>query len=460
MKKLGIMDPTLNMDTPLFIDPILLDKSAHPEMREASRTYSSHFEKLMELLEATKRPNDPAWKAAERLISYNEIKGTCLGFGADSISGHGFGKGLSSRLISTAKEIVDIGIKNPRLFPSMMLFEDNVGADRISDLTTNVIIKDILKFNDRVVSELNLRTTHFSFPQHNIHSCNLIKNPTQSNDTPIILVPTDILREIPAAGDWDEIMAAAQRNMEIRDEFNKHLGEIWKEKIRKDKAIVRGKIFSSPDSIRVFSDAINNIRSEPYDQDSDLKGIIYWHSVIGNIADKNPLKIEKPHNIDIGSVSIIVSAIIDQFRNLIENKGLWKELWADGHPRPEKSVQRLFLAVADSYCKANDLDITPEGDSGTGPVDFKFSNGYSKRVLVEIKLSTNRKLIQGYSNQLEAYKKAEETIHGFYLVIDVGGLGKKGQTLLDMKSKWTTDRGHASEVEFIDGNTQLSASKQ
>ncbi len=87
----------------------------------------------------------------------------------------------------------------------------------------------------------------------------------------------------------------------------------------------------------------------------------------------------------------------------------WKSLWYKNKRLPEKYAQRLFFAVAYNYCKVNNLDITLEADSGTGPVDFKLSTGFDSRVLVEVKLSSNGKLVAGYQKQLESYKAAEET---------------------------------------------------
>ena len=66
---------------------------------------------------------------------------------------------------------------------------------------------------------------------------------------------------------------------------------------------------------------------------------------------------------------------VDQFQFLIEKRRLSEELYHEGDPRPEKSAQRLFFAVAHAYCKANNLDLTPEADTGNGPVDFKMSSG-------------------------------------------------------------------------------------
>jgi hypothetical protein len=126
-------------------------------------------------------------------------------------------------------------------------------------------------------------------------------------------------------------------------------------------------------------------------------------------------------------------------------------LYHAGKPRPEKAAQRLFFAVAHAYCKANNIDLTPEADTGNGPVDFKMSIGFSGRVLVEIKLSTNSKILSGYSKQLEVYKKAEEALIGYYVVIDVGGMGRKDSQLLAKKNAAVKSHQKVAEIIFIDG---------
>ena len=91
-------------------------------------------------------------------------------------------------------------------------------------------------------------------------------------------------------------------------------------------------------------------------------------------------------------------------------------------------------------------------------VDFKFAGGFSSRVLVETKLSNNRKLLHGYQKQLEAYRTAEQTSHAFYVVLDVGAMGKKDVELVNMRNDQMRRGFVASELVFIDGFIPLSAS--
>jgi hypothetical protein len=73
--------------------------------------------------------------------------------------------------------------------------------------------------------------------------------------------------------------------------------------------------------------------------------------------------------------------------------------------------------------------------------------------------STNNKLVAGYSRQLETYKGAEETTRGFYVVLDVGGMGQKDQQLIALKNRMAGDGHPVSPIIFIDGARRPSASK-
>src|ERR1700722_15882132 len=105
----GALDPSLNVDTGLFIDPMLLASSRHPEIStNAVASYRSHFEMIIKLLAVSKGPGDVPWRSALRLLSFPEIKGICLGYSSESVSGSGSGADMRGQLIVTAKEIVDL----------------------------------------------------------------------------------------------------------------------------------------------------------------------------------------------------------------------------------------------------------------------------------------------------------------------------------------------------------------
>lgn len=284
-------------------------------------------------------------------------------------------------------------------------------------------------------------------------------NPYVRGAPPIILVPTDILRDLPVATDWSGVADAAQKNEELRLKVNTQIAELWSAKTREQKAQVREWALSNRDAFEAFLAMVRAADTTPYDMAGDPKGELFWRKIAATLAADQPLKLNIPALLDIAGVCNVVEQIMEQFRFLIEDRRFSEELYYGGKPRPEKAAQRLFFAIAYAYCKANNLDITPEADTGNGPVDFKVSQGFEGRVLVEIKLSTNGKLVKGYLRQLETYKTAEETINGYYVVVDVGQIGEKAKALIAAKNE-AAGRGEAtSPILFVDGIRKPSASK-
>jgi hypothetical protein len=457
LKRLGIFDPILNVDSRLFIDPLLLKASAHKEISvDAVRQYERHFAKIIALLKASKAKGDIAWRSAGGLIRSPEIKGTCLGYGAASIQGSAVGRQLTGVILQTAKEVVDLGVEDPDLFTALVLFEEGIGADLISDMTTNVILPNLLAFNKRVLSLIQVKTQPFEIGDQRY---SLPRNPFTRQITPVILVPLDILRNLPVASDRSEIDDVVSKNRQLRNRVSQYIGEIWQAKTLRDKAKVKSAALSSKSAFLALLEVIKDAKGKPYDLEGDPDGLYAWLRAGIEAASKYPLEIKKPEKHDLDSIASVVNRIVDQFRVLIEEKGLWKELWHGRKPRKEKSAQRLFFAVADSYCKFNDLDISPEADSGAGPVDFKFADGYKARALVEIKLSTNPKLLHGYEKQLEAYKKAEGSVSAQYLVIDLGNMASKRKGLFALRDRMKSEGERASEITIVDGIRKPSASR-
>lgn len=93
---------------------------------------------------------------------------------------------------------------------------------------------------------------------------------------------------------------------------------------------------------------------------------------------------------------------------------------------------------------------------GGGPVDFKFSAGYSARVVVELKKSTGS-VVHGYKNQLKIYKEASST--GIFVVVDVGGLGNKLKEIQIERDRQIANGEPYSEIFVIDARRRPSASK-
>lgn len=458
---IGAIDVTLNCDTNLFIDPLLLADADDTDFRNCSTAaYEARFHQLIKLLAASNAIDDVAWRAAKRQIAFHEVPYTHLGYSSGT-GGSGFGTALSGSLLTTAKQVVDLGVTSPDLFVALALFEDGVGADRISDMTTNIILDCLARFTTEACNRIGTGTRTFKLGDKKYE---LPPNPLKETE-PLLLVPKDIVRDLPIASDWRSVASAAQETQDLRDRVNAHIGEIWRAKTRKDKQAVRDNALRSKRSFETLLEVLRNAADAPYDIKNDQRGEIYPADVRQRIARDEPLDLlgYSKRALTLNDVDEVAKAIIVQFKSLIENKGLWKELWDDKHEyaRFEKAIQRLFYAVASSYCHANDLDISPESDNGAGPVDFKFSAGASAKVLVELKKSSNSNLVDAYTKQLDAYKAAEGAMRAHYVIIDIGGLTpQKMRGLSEARSAILKTGSPASEFVIVDGTPQKSASKR
>lgn len=455
---LGVVDVLLNTDTLLFIDPLLLSNSRHIEMNHSAKeAYDLRFNNIIKLLSASKEINDVAWRNAKRLFKFSEISWTCLGYGT-SVRGSGFGKELISTSLDTASQIISLGIDDVDLFMALALFEEGIGADRISDMTTNIILKDLISFTNRINKELALPTKTYKVLNGEY---NLIINP-YSND-PLVLVPADIVRDLPIASDWGDISRVVRENEELRERVNNQVGEIFANMTKKQRQQLKESALRSKDAFAEVMAMIKEVPPKPYNLKADRNGETFWTTLLGSVAKDYPFDLAHYSNRSLHQKEAeeVVNLILEQFQDLIENKGLWKELWDESDkPRKEKAAQRLFFSVAYSYCKANNIDLTPEADSGNGPVDFKLSQGFDSKIVIEIKLSTNGSLVHGYEKQLEIYKKAEDTNIGIFLIIDVGGIGKKYGKVQVIRREAIEKYGNASAIWFVDGTKKVSASKR
>jgi hypothetical protein len=454
---LDVFDPTLNADTKLFIDPLLLRSSKHPAINaDGVQAFDTYFGDIIRVLQHSQVVNDLSWRTVDRLFTFQEPKETCLGYGDRTTHGSSIGPQLRARIMETAKEIIRLGVRDPVLFALMGLLEQKIGPDRISDMTTHAIKPAILKFTEHTLATLSVVAEAFDYDGTQFQ---LVRNPFETVRSPIFLLPRDILRPLPVVNDWSDVAHAASKNAQLRQRVNKRIGDVWAIRTRKEKDDARAAVLRDSDALHALMEAVTASDKLPYDASMDAEGHYLWRRVLTELGTKFPLKIEKPKAETTNELERVVDEIILAFSDLVENKGQWSHLWHGTECRHERAVQRLFFAIADVYCKANNLDVSPETDSGGGPVDFKFSSGYDTRVVVEIKLSTG-KVVHGYKTQLEVYKSAANTVRARYLIVDVGKLGKKLDQVLLLKNARANRGGAVTPVIVVDGRRKESASKR
>lgn len=457
----GTLDVTLNCDTNLFLDPLLMRESSDKKFAAgAHEAFVSRFELIIKLINAISSPGDKAERAAREQLSFPEIRYTHLGF-SKSTKGAGSGTAITESLVDSAKQVIALGTEDPDLFLALALFEDNIGPDRISDMTTNIVIECLSEFNCRAAKKLGIPVQLFQLSRKKLE---FPANPIAPHE-PLILVPSDIVRQLPVAADWDSVRAAARASGDFRRDLNNFVGEIWAAKTAEKKRAVKNAALRSKEAFQELLDLLKSAADEPYDINGDVAGELYPSDLERLLSDSFPLDLSRYQKgkLSLDQVDQVVIAIIEHFTSLIEDNGIWRELWLDDltTDRLEKAIQRIFFVAASAFCKSNNLDLTPESDAGAGPVDFKVSQGSDAKVLVEIKRSRNPHLIHGYKTQLETYKRAEKTMRAHYVIVNVGGLTQKKLDRLNLERKTAIQvNGLASEIWFVDGSVQESASKR
>jgi len=123
MREAGLIDPFLEHDVPLFIDPVLLEKSSNNTINtKAIARFRKHFEILVRTLTISNAENDAAWKAARRQLNLSEPPENGLGYGGNGRSGSSRPEDIREAILRTTKEIIALGANDPSNFPAFMRF--------------------------------------------------------------------------------------------------------------------------------------------------------------------------------------------------------------------------------------------------------------------------------------------------------------------------------------------------
>lgn len=451
----GFVDPILNCDTKLFIDPLLLSTSKFDLINKNGLAAIKHeYGKVIKLLRVSQSKGDKAWRDSYKYLSLDERAETGLGYGGSSTSGSSRSDEIKQKILSTAKEIINLGEDDPEVISLMGLFEEGIGPDTISDMTTNFILPYLCELTEIFCQKYRIKVRKYI----RYGDRWLPENPFSKKHHPVILVPKDIVRELPIAVDWSDVSRVVEEIDEIRTRVNALLAGIAHATVSDKKNALKEAALSSLDNFRAVFEALKGA-SNNYDPNEDVLNFYAFRKIISEDPGKMLGFVQNPKVKSKQSLEIVVMDIIQNFKNMVENNNLWEMMWNDNRPKRERAAQLLFFATAYAACKANDVDISPETNMGGGPVDFKFSTGYSNKLLVEVKLSKGT-VEHGYTKQLEIYKQASETDAGIFLIVDVGGMGRKLAKIRGVQKLREAAGLPASQIIVVNAKRQASASKR
>lgn len=424
----GAFDLNLLADVPLFVDPFLLFNSAKPayqELHEGILSYLRYLKSLSgeDLSDATIRD----------LFRFQEVRQNWFGYCELGNKGQGLGADFARALrLSIGRVVANTGESTGTVsshLEKVSLIQERVGLDKISDFATN-LIKDYLvqyteafartHISDALCADVMVKRIRFNYETETwvdeIH-----RLPMFENDY-VLLTPTDMLVHEETWINYSDMVARYPEIAEavdddvLRDKMNRYFYGALGDSVKKsDLDAARAKTLQAiPELIDIYirlkeesgegavatsDEELARLRAVFVDLLSELLAG-FW---------QDPELAGRPRMTSFDEAKYRCEV----FKRWVENKGGWKNLNdAKGHAS-EAQVQRLiFLAL-----QASEFDVNSEVNNGQGPVDFKVSAGAKDSALIEVKLASNTSLKRNLQNQVEIYKKANETNYAVKLIV-------------------------------------------
>lgn len=454
LRKEGILNPFVDLDTRLYIHPQLLRDSKNPFLKNAYKILHEKLAYYIKIIKSIKKFNytDIAYRTIIKEFQFEEPYGLCIGYSEKGTHGTGLKGKYALKIVNTIYQIQDKSKLDPEILEILPFIEENIGADRIGDMVANIIQEELAKLTQYIVKKYKIKDTKKVKIGSNTYTL-----PYASDiKTHILLLPKDILEKLPVANSFDDIQEVVRHNRQLREHFNRILRLAAKQKIyptKKDiKNSIKKEIIENPN---ILTDLINDYKKskkEPYDFDKDTNYFFNWSDEAEEIFFSffRKLKLNKKDPVEI------VRFLLDKFKEYTETNGLNKIFYNSLGNIKEEIPQRIFQVLSQLYIEDKNLDISPETNLGSGAVDFKFSRG-SKKVIVEMKTSMNPKWRQGLSQQLKAYYDTEKPLKGFYSFLYIGNESEKirklNSDLVQLRSA-----GYDIEIVNINATKKKSAS--
>lgn len=457
-------DPFLDKDCKVFIDPLLVYQNKEPEFQHAQKKVTDFFVDAFALVKTSvdDNKNERKRKKALRALSFHEVEEVCLGLAKESTRGKGTGNKFAEIIFDALKNQLSVSVEiNKRFaFETIALFAENLGADRISDMTATILKEEIIQYTQRICQEKKIPTTKvgvkaakYNFQTHSWED-GYYDLPLNQYNAPrgVLLVPKDFLRAQLSISqmDFKHFLLDTKDNEELREEFGIDIMQNVKMNAAKVMEIAN-KQFS------LIGDFISHVTSEltPYDFEKDENGI-YRIERDAEELSKNfnapPKRIETE-----GEFKKTVQTFCEDFKNCVESGKAIPLLWVGEKHRKEKIVQSLFSCLGVIFGKQHNLDISPEPSTGRGLIDFKLSQGHEFRALIEIKLVSNSAWANGLKKQLPEYLIAEQVKIGHFVLV---AFNKDEKEKFQMLPDMLTEINKNCEGKFIIETTTIDASKK
>lgn len=157
-----------------------------------------------------------------------------------------------------------------------------------------------------------------------------------------------------------------------------------------------------------------------------------------------------------------INKAIERIKHNIEDELGWKVFWNKETHVGEDKVQIYFDGHLKTICESDGVMVNRETETGHGPVDFSFSNLFSSKCLLEIKLSSNAAIRNwNFLAQIHEYAKGLNVFAAFLVIVSFDG--NLQNTMNEVNDAISSFRSSHNDfylkAAFIDASKKTSASK-
>jgi hypothetical protein len=460
-------DPRLHVDTDLFVDPFLMfDDTSAPWSSAEHRIVEFFNQALLFVAESGGDATSRAWQRAAAMLSFPEPAQFCLGYSKTTIFGGGSARVLGEAMLASCQLAINAGITEIEQFGDVLIFGENFGADRVSDMVCNILMDMFVEYTQEVASAESIPVERFTLT-HCGYDFSRLKWRQSSvllplnlcwdrPRTPVVLAPARFLDGLPClqpGAFWDWVYD--NRNEQLRTE----LGYTVFDKVNKTE-ILNAARRRPRIARRMGREYVREAKAhppKPYDtvNDPELKTVPFdvRTEYLRDLAVQAPTK--------AADVCGFIGQLVDHFKQVVEHR-VTSSFWDGDKPRPEGHAQTIFYATAVGISELFDVDLSPETNAGSGPVDFKFSHGWTDRAHVELKLARSTSLMRNVRHQLPTYLKTEEISCGYFVVIQYSDRECDPDFMAKVRAaaaEGMREHGVTFSIVFVDARKKPSASK-
>lgn len=445
--RLGFFDITPAVDSALYIDAKLLKDFNIPHFSNAANKLRQEFSKILSLISkcSIESNDDIFYKAAFKALDFVELQGTCLGYSQDGTIGRGVGDTTRKTIISNIKQLMSKGPLDPEILELICVFTDGFGCDLSSDLVTFLLKDIIFDYNLFIIEELGLEKEN----KVDYFGVKLLENPYRKGK-PLILLPKDILSDLPLCNSYEDICYVYKQNEEARQNLQVYIdanGTLAKDKVLE-------LLLTDDNLLRDLLDSYKSSSAKGYDYESDPLCVWKFRDIIAKATDNYPGIFAVSGTMQTGTVKDIASECLKIFKHLIEDCGGRNQI----QKFSEKGIQFLFFATSYYICKSNNISLCPEVNHGRGPIDFFLTDG-GEKISIEFKKSKNQQYKHGLSVQLPNYMDANDSVFGYYVFMNYDSIAtKKIRYLYDVYNSMPEKRKTCIEIVVIQSTKLDSAS--